>query len=275
MLMTLLAGCGSGLREQMVDEIKKDLIQPEPTKPGIDHSGLDASLDRTGESAGNLWDGLTDLASQIGREFGTGLKEVAGDIGSSAGEAVAKLGKEEDGTESGDAQDGEKDGKKASVKNPRTANGEVPEGPFHIEKVVDGDTVRLKETGFDTGSDIRYRLIGIDTPESVAPEESGKTNTTEGKEASSFLKEYLPKGTVVYIEYDAGREDKYGRQLIYLYAEKDGELVFVNELLLKEGLARLFTLPPNVRYADNVLPEAQEYARENGRGFWGTGFFDE
>lgn len=147
---------------------------------------------------------------------------------------------------------------------------EVLEGPFHILSVVDGDTIKLNEYG----KDVRFRLIGIDTPESVASEEylesSGKKNTEQGKDASSFMKSYLPKGTEVYISYDAGHEDRYGRQLIYLW--KDG--VLVNELLLKEGLAKLFTLQPNVRYADTVFLEAERYARENGRGFWGTGFFE-
>ena len=151
----------------------------------------------------------------------------------------------------------------------------VLEGPYHVSWVSDGDTVKFKEWG----SDVRVRLIGIDTPESVASDEylekSGKQNTQEGKDASSFMKEYLPKGTVCYIERDIETQDRYGRELVYLYAEKDGSLVFINELLLKEGLAKLFTLQPNSKYADNVFLEAQRYARENGKGFWGTGYFEE
>ena len=51
--------------------------------------------------------------------------------------------------------------------------------------------------------------------------------------------------------------------------------MFINELLLKEGYARLFTLQPNIKYADSKFFQAQKYARENGKGFWGTGFFEE
>ena len=89
------------------------------------------------------------------------------------------------------------------------------------------------------------------------------------------MKEYLPKGTVCYVERDVETQDRYGRELAYLYAEKDGEVVFVNELLLREGYAKLFTLQPNVKYADNKFLDAQRYARENEKGFWGTGFFEE
>lgn len=45
------------------------------------------------------------------------------------------------------------------------------------------------------------------------------------------------------------------------------ELINVNAKLLKEGYARVYTLPPNVKYADYFL-ELEREARENCKGLW-------
>ncbi|MBO4862029.1 MAG: thermonuclease, partial [Firmicutes bacterium] len=39
------------------------------------------------------------------------------------------------------------------------------DGPYKVQKVVDGDTFYIKKDG----QDVKVRLIGVDTPESVAP----------------------------------------------------------------------------------------------------------
>lgn len=279
MLMLMLpAGCVSGSREQMVSGIRNQLAKPEVPEPEPDYSGLSDSWDETGRKAGDLWDDLTELAAKAGSDMGTGLKKAAQGAGEGLGVAAGRLGEAFGSDMEGLGRElnggkPEKDGQQPAGGDEGTEDG--LEGPFHILRVVDGDTVKLKETG----SGVRYRLIGIDTPESVADEEyleeAGKRNTGEGKAAGAFLRELLPKDSEVWIAYDAGREDKYGRQLIYLYTGKDGETVFINELLLREGYARMVTVQPNVRYADTVFTEAQRYARENGKGFWGTGFFEE
>jgi endonuclease YncB( thermonuclease family) len=49
---------------------------------------------------------------------------------------------------------------------------------FHVQRVVDGDTVILERIG-------RVRLIGVDTPESVDPR---RPVERFGREASEFLK---------------------------------------------------------------------------------------
>jgi micrococcal nuclease len=40
-----------------------------------------------------------------------------------------------------------------------------------------------------------------------------------------------------------------------------------NETLLREGYAQIATFPPNTRYVDR-FEDAQEEAREVGRGIW-------
>lgn len=124
-----------------------------------------------------------------------------------------------------------------------------------VERVVDGDTFVLS-----TGE--RVRMILINTPESVHPDES--KNTEFGKLASEFTKELL-EGEKVKLEKDVSDTDKYGRLLRYVYLE-DG--TFVNEYLVKEGYAQIATYPPDVKYKDLIL-EAEKHARENEKGLWG------
>lgn len=128
-----------------------------------------------------------------------------------------------------------------------------------ILRVVDGDTYEI----FINKKE-KVRLIGVDTPESVAPQK--ERNVKEGKTASDFAKELL-EGRVVEIEYDVQERDRYGRVLAYLYL--DGKMV--NEYLLEEGMAQIATYPPNIKYADR-FQEIETAARESGKGFWQEGF---
>jgi len=116
----------------------------------------------------------------------------------------------------------------------------------HVDYVIDGDTFC---TTID-GKEEKVRLIGIDTPESVASEEylekTGKSSTEEGAEASEFTKSLI-EGQDVVLAYDVEKYDQYGRVLAYVYLQ-DGKML--QDILLKEGYANLFTSPPNVRHAD-------------------------
>lgn len=123
-----------------------------------------------------------------------------------------------------------------------------------VERVVDGDTFVLEDGQ-------RVRLIGVDTPESVHPDKS--KNTEFGKTASAFAKEAL-EGKRVILEKDVSDTDRYGRLLRYVYLE-DG--TFFNEYLVKEGYAKVYTYPPDVKFSD-VFVEAERYARENNKGLW-------
>lgn len=134
------------------------------------------------------------------------------------------------------------------------------DGPYKVKRVVDGDTFIIKVDGKNT----RVRMIGIDTPESVAKEE--RRNTIEGIEASDFTKNLL-NDKQVYLEYDSAKYDKYDRILAYVYLE-DKETM-VNELILSEGMGRVITVEPNVKYIDRFL-EIQRHAREKAKGFWDT-----
>ena len=136
--------------------------------------------------------------------------------------------------------------------------GEDQEGPYLVSRVVDGDTIVVAISGEPT----KVRLIGVDTPESVAPA-TYKENTPEGSEAAAFVTELI-QGQFVYLEYDTERIDHYGRTLAYVYLE-NGDML--QELLLEQGMARAMTISPNDKYAAH-FEELQNTAALESQGFW-------
>jgi micrococcal nuclease len=125
-----------------------------------------------------------------------------------------------------------------------------------VTRVVDGDTV---EADFRSRT-LTVRLIGIDTPESVAP---GEPVQCLAIKASSYATERL-EGEPVLLQFDVERIDPYGRTLAYVWL---GDELF-NETLVRKGYAFVTTYPPNVRYVDRFRA-AQRGARSSGRGVWG------
>lgn len=134
-----------------------------------------------------------------------------------------------------------------------------------ISRVVDGDTIVVDifaDNCGDKSHEYTVRLIGVNTPESVASQEyleyKGTTNSEEGKAASDYTKELLQDIDYVYLESDVGALDKYGRSLYYVWFdvpsnEYDIDEVsnhMLNGLLVKEGYAEVATYKPNVKYAD-------------------------
>jgi micrococcal nuclease len=127
---------------------------------------------------------------------------------------------------------------------------------------VDGDTVRVSAADKNDKSQISIRLIGVDTPESrrslymdIAP---------FGKQSADYSKERLPKGKKVILVYDQAPEDKFGRQLAYLFLP-NGE--FFNASLVKNGYAWADRHPPNLRYAE-YFEKLQQKAQQRGLGLW-------
>ena len=137
---------------------------------------------------------------------------------------------------------------------PDTVNNKTINMEKHkVTRVVDGDTFVIENKE-------KVRLIGVDTPETVKPNTAVQYY---GKEASDFSKKLLA-GNYVYLEKDISNTDKYGRLLRYIYLE-DG--TFFNELIIKEGYAKVSTYPPDVKYVD-VFIQAERFARENNKGLW-------
>lgn len=136
------------------------------------------------------------------------------------------------------------------------ATGILPAGiDVVVRKIVDGDTL-------DVSGGERVRLIGIDTPETKAPD---RPVGCFGKEASRFVTTMLPPGTQVRLVGDAEQRDRYGRLLAYVYRRTDG--LFVNAELLRRGYAQLLTIPPNIAHTDEFSAIARQ-AREGSQGLW-------
>jgi len=138
-----------------------------------------------------------------------------------------------------------------------TGSAENPsEELYEVLKVVDGDTIQIRFNGKKE----RLRLIGIDTPESVHPDET--KNTENGRIASEYAKSLL-EGKSVSLEFDVEERDQYGRLLAYVYV--DGEMI--NKKLIKDGYAQLETVPPNVKYVEEFKALLNE-AKQEKRGLW-------
>lgn len=133
-------------------------------------------------------------------------------------------------------------------------------GLYDVVRVVDGDTIIVDRDGKET----RIRFIGVDTPESVNPDES--LNSEQGAIAADFTKELLT-GQQVYLEYDKERTDKYDRVLAYVYLS-DGETMVETELL-NRGMARTMTIEPNTKYA-TYFEQLEAAAAEKKIGIWST-----
>jgi micrococcal nuclease len=128
--------------------------------------------------------------------------------------------------------------------------------PAAVQRVTDGDTFVASVRGRRE----RVRVIGVDTPETVAPD---RPVEPYGPEASDFAKRFLT-GATVRLAGDVEPRDRYGRVLAYVWLA-DG--TFWNALLVAEGYAQQLTIPPNVAYAPLFRRLAAE-ARGQDRGLW-------
>jgi micrococcal nuclease len=125
----------------------------------------------------------------------------------------------------------------------------------YVSRVVDGDTVEVQLDG--ETEDVRY--IGVDTPETVKPDTPVQCF---GPQASRF-NHALVEHRRVRLLFGVERRDVYGRLLAYVYL--GGR--FVNAELIRRGLARTLTIPPNDRFAGR-LKRLEMAASRAGRGLW-------
>jgi endonuclease YncB( thermonuclease family) len=131
-----------------------------------------------------------------------------------------------------------------------------------VTKVTDGDTVSVEVYGQVQP----VRLIGVDTPETVA---IGQPVGCYGKEASAYTKRELTDRLIrLEIPRIGDSEDAYGRTLAYVYldAGKDGSYEHAfNEDLIVLGLARTTTFSQTYR---RHFERLREEAEEGGMGLW-------
>jgi micrococcal nuclease len=122
-----------------------------------------------------------------------------------------------------------------------------------VVRVIDGDTLVL-------GGGAHVRLLGIDAPEM---EHDGQPADFLAHKAKAALTE-LTQQRRISLQYDRLRYDHYGRLLAYLYLPNH---TFINAVLVRRGLARVYTIAPNFGHQEELLA-AQRQAIEADRGIW-------
>ncbi len=131
------------------------------------------------------------------------------------------------------------------------------EARVRVIRAVDGDTIEVRLGG--RREDVRY--IGVDTPETVKP---GTPVQCFGPRASRF-QHRLVEGRKLRLVFGVERRDTYGRLLAYAYIGHR----FLNAELVRRGLARTLTIPPNDRFSAR-FERLELAAARAGRGLWGA-----
>lgn len=144
--------------------------------------------------------------------------------------------------------------------SPLAVNAKIEKETVKLVKCVDGDTAQF----LINNKKKKTRFLAINTPESVHP-----TKEVEpfGKESSSYTCDKLTNAKTIVLEYDenAGKEDKYGRLLAWIFV--DGELL--QKDLISKGYAEVAYLYGDYKYTEE-LKEEQTKAQNNKLGIWST-----
>jgi micrococcal nuclease len=132
----------------------------------------------------------------------------------------------------------------------------APQGPFPVEKVIDGDTIAIRRGG----QRVLVRLIGVDAPEVAGPHRRAERG---GGESRREL-ERLLVGRRVTLQADPRQpeRDRHGRVLAHVYA---GD-TFVNAEMIRRGYARAYRKFRHT-HRDAFIRYEKE-ARAAKRGLW-------
>lgn len=124
-----------------------------------------------------------------------------------------------------------------------------------VERVVDGDTLRLKD-----GRNVR--MVGLNTPETG---KKGRSSEPFAEAAKRRLQALVDESDgAVSLRIGQQGKDHYGRVLANVYGRNGGNL---EAQLLSEGLGYLVAVSPNVALVD-CQQAAERTARQAGLGLW-------
>ncbi len=141
-----------------------------------------------------------------------------------------------------------------------------------VLKITDGDTLVLENGEI-------VRILGIDAPEKYYEGHpdcaSGDSpDCCYGDQSTSVLEEMAPPGTLLRLEFDLECEGFYERTLAYLFVvnpDTGAEEIFLNEWLLEEGHAKVYTADvghaQDIRYLEK-FQLAQTKAQSANKGLW-------
>ncbi len=125
-----------------------------------------------------------------------------------------------------------------------------------IRYIHDGDTLHLKNGD-------KIRLIGINTPELARNNKAAEPFSDEAKNA---LKALFKTDKGIALVFGNDKKDRYGRILAHAFSNKGQN---IQARLLKQGFARVITVPPNTQFASCYL-KMERIARCNKTGIWQT-----
>jgi micrococcal nuclease len=127
-----------------------------------------------------------------------------------------------------------------------------------VVQVTDGDTVVL-----DSG--LVVRLIGTQAPKLPLGRE-GFPTWPLAPEAKAALEALLLKRTVT-LGYGGEAVDRYERALAHVFVSGEGEPVWAQWHMVRQGLARVYSFPDN-RHCLNQLFAGEAQARAERLGIW-------
>ena len=125
-----------------------------------------------------------------------------------------------------------------------------------VKSIIDGDTIAVEING----TDYVVRYIGVDSPEPPVD--------TFAEEAS-IENEKLVLGKTVTLIMDTSEVDRFDHLLRYVIVDD----VFVNETMVRVGLAKAVSYPPDTACL-NTFREAQGIAEMGLLGMWASTFVD-
>lgn len=130
-----------------------------------------------------------------------------------------------------------------------------------LNNCVDGDTAWFNLNG----EKIKFRFLGIDTPESVHPK---KSTELYGKNASEYTCSLLTNATKIEVEYDENsvKTDKYDRHLAWIWVDD----ILLEQSLISIGYAEVAYIYGDYKYTNDLCLE-QEKVISNKEGIWANG----
>ncbi|RYE09280.1 MAG: thermonuclease family protein [Hyphomicrobiales bacterium] len=132
-----------------------------------------------------------------------------------------------------------------------------------VTEIVDGDTLLL-----DTG--LVVRLMGIQSPK-LALGRDGFDDWPKGNEARAALIALTYKKPVL-LRYGGEQIDRHGRALAQVYALSGEQPVWVQQKMLEQGMARVYSFPDNRACLPDLFA-AEGRARAGGLGIWSDSYY--
>jgi len=118
---------------------------------------------------------------------------------------------------------------------PSRSTSPIEAGVFEVVRIIDGDTIIVGDSA-DRENQHRIRLIGIDAPELAR---GSRPAEPYANEATDFVRQKIEEsGNRVRLSFDGEQLDQYRRTRAMVWLKMpDGQEVWLNEMLIREGLA--------------------------------------